>query len=508
MDKINRFRISLRARLYWSMIAIIVFSFIITGLLAVYHGIEQNEVFNEQRLARKENSIERSLEYFLEQQGGTINSDSLVYEFSDKICELSDVHNLFIVMYSLDGRYEISTNSARMDSLGLPYQMEYSALKQLSMGNQRTVIEKEINDVKYSLVYWYFKGHNGAPIAITNVVYQNMESDNNFVEDFLKELGAVYIALFLMAAFSAFLLSRYIVRSLDTIGKKMKQMKLGKQNQTLEWESNDEIGALVSEYNRMVSELEKSATKLAVRERESAWRDMARQVAHEIKNPLTPMKLRVQHLQRTWKENPGDFDQRLQLFAGSMIEQIDTLANIASEFSNFANLPEPKREKLDIVQIIRGVLDLYSEVPDVAFQVRSYGCNEVFVKADKDQIIRVCNNLINNAVQALPKGRRGKIDIAIRPSQLGVMVRFNDNGVGIDEAHRKKIFIPNFTTKSTGSGLGLVMVKNIMEHNDGDVGFWSKAGKGASFYLLFKTPKSDLLENDLGSTSSFSLTNA
>lgn len=495
MDNTNKFRISLRARLYWSMIAIIVFSFIITGLLAVYHGIEQNDVFNEQRLARKENAIERSLEYFLEQQGGTINRDSLVYEFSDKICELSDVHHLFIVMYNLEGRYEISTNSARMDSLGLPYQMEYSALKQLSTGNQRTVIQKEINDVKYSLVYWYFKGQNGAPIAITNVVYENLESDNNFVEDFLKELGAVYIALFLMAAFSAFLLSRYIVRSLDTIGKKMKQMKLGRQNETLQWESKDEIGALVTEYNRMVQELEKSATKLAVRERESAWRDMARQVAHEIKNPLTPMKLRVQHLQRTWKENPGDFDQRLQLFSVSMIEQIDTLANIASEFSNFANLPQPKREKLDIVQLIRGVLELYSEVPDVTFCVRTYQHAEIFIYADKDQILRVCNNLINNAVQALPKGRKGLVDIAIRPSARGVVMRFNDNGVGIDDSHRQKIFVPNFTTKSTGSGLGLVMVKNIMEHNNGDVGFWSKSGKGASFYLLFRNANDDLLEN-------------
>jgi two-component system, NtrC family, nitrogen regulation sensor histidine kinase NtrY len=490
MEKVNKFKISLRARLYWSMIAIIMFSFIITGLLAVYHGFEQNEVFNTQRLARKENAIERSLEYFLEQEGGTINRDSLVYEFSDKICELSDVHNLFIVMYSLDGRYEISTNSSRMDSLGLPYQMDYTALKQLSTGNQRTVVEKEINDVKYSMVYWYFKGQNGAPIAITNVVYENMDTDDNFVSDFLKELGAVYIALFLMAAFSAFLLSRYIVRSLDTIGKKMKQMKLGGQNEMLNWASNDEIGALVSEYNRMVAELEKSATKLAVRERESAWRDMARQVAHEIKNPLTPMKLRVQHLQRTWQENPGDFDQRLELFSGSMIEQIDTLANIASEFSNFANLPEPKREQLNIVQIVKGVLELYSEVPDVRFNVRTYGHSQIMINADKDQVIRVCNNLINNAVQALPNGQCGIIDIAIRPSEMGVVLRFSDNGIGIDEASRAKIFVPNFTTKSTGSGLGLVMVKNIMERNNGDVGFWSKAGKGASFYLLFKKDSS------------------
>jgi two-component system, NtrC family, nitrogen regulation sensor histidine kinase NtrY len=467
------------------MIAIIVFSFIITGFLAVYHQYEQNELFNVQRLARKENAIERSLEYFLEQKGGVIDRDSLVYEFSDKICELSDVHSLFIVMYNLEGRYEISTNSARMDSLELPYRMDYTALKQLSIGTERTEIAKIINNVKYSLVYWYFKDHNGVPIAITNVVYENKESNSNFVSDFLKELGTAYIALFLMAAFIAFLLSRYIVRSLDTISRKMKQMRLGKKNEPIQWESHDEIGTLVTEYNRMLQELEKSAVKLAVRERESAWRDMARQVAHEIKNPLTPMKLRVQHLQRTWKENPAEFDQRIELFAGSMIEQIDTLANIAGEFSNFANLPAPKRERINIVAMVKGVLELYSEVPEIQFHVRSYGCDDIWINADKDQIIRVCNNLINNAVQAVPKGRTGRIDIAIRPCNHAVVLRFNDNGVGIDKENQSKIFVPNFTTKSTGSGLGLVMVKNIMEHNDGEVGFWSRQGKGASFYLRF-----------------------
>jgi nitrogen fixation/metabolism regulation signal transduction histidine kinase len=364
--------------------------------------------------------------------------------------------------------------------------MDYTVLKQLSTGNDRTEMIKNVSDIKYNLVYWYFKDQQGTPIAITNVIYENKDVNANFVSDFLKELGAAYIALFIMSAFTAFLLSRYIVRSLDTIARKMQMMKLGRKNESIRWESNDEIGALVSEYNRMVAELEMSANKLALRERESAWRDMARQVAHEIKNPLTPMKLRVQHLQRTWQQQPEQFDQRLQLFTSSMIEQIDTLANIAGEFSNFANLPAPKREKLDIVLLINGVLDLYSEVPDVQFSVRTYGSPSVIINVDRDQIIRVCNNLINNAVQALAKNRMGKVDIAVKSTRAGVLIRFNDNGVGIDEANRSKIFVPNFTTKSTGSGLGLVMVKNIMEHNHGEVAFWSRSGKGASFYLLFK----------------------
>lgn len=478
-------RLTLRTRIYISMLAIILVSFVVTGGIALYDHYEQSEQYNAQRLERKEKAVRASMDYFLNQNGGHLNSDSILYAFNDKICELSDVHNLFIVMYDLRGNYLISTNSDMMDSLHSPFQLNYSILKQLITGNKRAVSAKEINGNLFSYAYWHFTDIDNKPIAVVGVVYDNSEAEGKDIFKFLEELSQSYILLFLMAALVAYLLSTYITGSLDAIGKKMNQVHLGSGNEKLEWGSNDEIGALVENYNKMLAELERSADLLAKEERESAWREMAKQVAHEIKNPLTPMKLRVQHLQRTWSDNRGDFDEKLNQFVKSMTEQIDTLSNIANEFSNFAKMPKPNLGSIDLIKLVKDVTELFNDQTAYTLSVRCYGMQECHIIADKDQLIRMFNNLINNAIQAIPEGKKGKIDIAIRKYKNRVIVRVNDNGVGISEEGKKKIFVPNFTTKSTGTGLGLAMVKNMMISYGGRVFFWSKQNKGASFYLEF-----------------------
>lgn len=478
-------RLTLRTRIYISMLAIILVSFIVTGGIALYDHYEQSEAYNAQRLERKEKAVRASMDYFLNQNGGHLNSDSVLYAFNDKICELSDVHNLFIVMHDLRGNYLISTNSDLMDSLQAPFNLNYSILKQLITGNKRAVSSKEINGNLFSYAYWHFTDIDNKPIAVVGVVYDNSEAEGKNIFKFLEELGQSYILLFLMAALVAYLLSTYITGSLDAIGKKMNQVQLGSGNEKLEWGSNDEIGALVDNYNKMLAELERSADLLAKEERESAWREMAKQVAHEIKNPLTPMKLRVQHLQRTWMDNKGDFDEKLSQFVKSMTEQIDTLSNIASEFSNFAKMPKANLETIDLVKLVNDVAELFENQTGYTLHVSARNIQNPMVIADKDQVIRIFNNLINNAIQAIPDNKKGVIFISLRNYKNRMIVRVNDNGVGISEEGKKKIFVPNFTTKSTGTGLGLAMVKNIMISYGGRVFFWSKPNKGASFYLEF-----------------------
>lgn len=465
------------------MLAIILVSFLVTGGIALYDHYEQSEKYNEQRLERKERAVKASLDYFLNQNGGHLNSDSLLYAFSDKVCELSDVHDLFIIMYDLSGNYLISANSDRMDSLQAPYQVNYTILKQLSTGSNRAVIQKAVGKKNYAYAYWRFKDVDNKPIAITSVVYENSEMEGKDIFKFLQELGQSYILLFLLAALLAYLLSTYITKSLQEVEEKMRSVQLGTSNEPLKWNSDDEIGALVKEYNIMLKELERSAGIIAREERESAWREMAKQVAHEIKNPLTPMKLRVQHLQRSWDDKAPDFESRLKAFVGSMSEQIDTLSHIANEFSNFAKMPKPNLEELNVIELSKNVIDIFRRDEQVSIHLRVYALENPFIYADRDQTIRVFNNLIANAIQAIPSGRNGKIDIAIRSYKNRIIIRVSDNGVGI--ADRTKIFVPNFTTKSTGTGLGLAMVKNIMLQSGGDVFFWSKPNKGASFYLSF-----------------------
>lgn len=480
----NFLRLTLRTRIYLSMLAIILLSFLVSGGIAIYDHSKQTEAYNMEQLYRKEDAIKKSMEHFLNAHGGEIGRDTLALAFTDKICELSEVHEMFIGLYDLSGNYLISSNSMVMDSLGIPYKLNFSTLDQLTGGTEKAVIDSLLQHKDRTLAYWYFTDILGRPLAITNVAYVKDES-NKDLNSFLQELGQSYILLFLVAAIVAYLLSTYITRSLQYVGQRMQMVQVGKKNEKLDWDGQDEIGSLVKEYNRMLTEMERSADLLAREERESAWREMAKQVAHEIKNPLTPMKLRVQYLQRAWMDKAPDFDEKMKAFAQSMSEQIDTLTRIANEFSNFAKMPRPVLEKVDLVQLTKSVKELYADEERIDIRFGMAGMSEAVVIADREQTIRALNNLITNAIQAIPSDRRGTIHIMVRCHKGFWVVRVSDNGSGISDAQKSRIFVPNFTTKTTGTGLGLAMVKNIMNIVGGGVWFWSKEGKGASFYLAF-----------------------
>jgi len=476
-------RTSLRTKIYLAMLAMILVSFAVTFTLTIFDHYEHNDEDNDRRFIDKEESIRASMEYFLNQQGGYISPDSVVSVFSDKVCELSDVHDVFIALFDLKGRYLISSNFVEMDTLHVPETVNYSILKQLSTGNERAYIDQNFGKGQYALAYWYFHDSKGKPMLIANVVYEKSYDRISELKITLKEISTGYILLFLVAAAMAFLLSRNITRSLDIITKRIRKTKLGQYNEPIEWQNSDEIGELVNEYNRMLKQLEISALKLTQSERESAWREMAQQVAHEIKNPLTPMKLRVQQLERTWKEKPEEFNGRLNAFSESMIEQIDALARIANEFSHFAKMPKPNLALENLDTTLHSVIELFDNVQQVKITYRAQLLHPALVLVDKDQLIRVLNNLLNNAIQAIPTGRDGEIDVCLRVSEHHVIVRIQDNGVGITQENKQRIFVPNFTTKSNGTGLGLAMVKTIVEQNQGSVFFRSKEEKGASFFI-------------------------
>jgi nitrogen fixation/metabolism regulation signal transduction histidine kinase len=423
------------------------------------------------------------MEYFVIQNGGYIPADSVVSVFSDKVCELSDVHDVFIALFDLKGHYLISSNFIEMDTLDVPEAVNYSILKQLSTGNERAYVDRNFGKGNYTLAYWYFNDAKGKPMLIANVVYEKSYDRISELKSFLREISTGYIILFVLAALLAFLLSKNITRPLDIITRRFRKTKLGQYNEPIEWQGKDEVGELVNEYNRMLAQLESSALKLAQNERESAWREMAQQVAHEIKNPLTPMKLRMQQLVRTWKENPEGFNERLKTFSESMIEQIDALSRIANEFSNFAKMPKPAMEEVELSEMIQKVMALFGDKENIQL---SYHCSYQkphVVLVDRDQIIRVLNNLITNAFQAIPPDRKGRVSLSLHVSTQSFIVRVSDNGVGISDDNKRNIFVPNFTTKSTGTGLGLAMVKTIVEQNNGRVFFRSRKGKGASFFV-------------------------
>ncbi|MBK6520875.1 MAG: HAMP domain-containing histidine kinase [Sphingobacteriaceae bacterium] len=292
---------------------------------------------------------------------------------------------------------------------------------------------------------------------------------DNKLSGIISTLINVYVILFIISILSGLILSGYITLPLRILKQQMANVALGKQNEAIVWESNDEVGKLVSEYNSMIEKLDTSAGLLAKSERETAWREMAKQVAHEIKNPLTPMKLNLQYLQHVMKNDPKDFEERFTKASNNIIEQIDALANIATEFSNFAKLPSGELEKINLVEVINSTVDLFEKEKKVKISVDLHSKN-IPVKADKEQMLRVFNNLLTNALQATSEVKEAHIEVSTSEMEngKGYVITIADNGCGIPENLKQNIF-----------------TKNIFDTIDASVWFESEEGKGTVFYLEF-----------------------
>jgi nitrogen fixation/metabolism regulation signal transduction histidine kinase len=285
--------------------------------------------------------------------------------------------------------------------------------------------------------------------------------------------------MLVFAIILAYFISRYISRSLETIRMKIDQTGLLKQNEKIHLKNaTREISSLINSYNKMIDDIESSAELLAKNQREQAWQEMAKQVAHEIKNPLTPMRLTVQSFQRKFSEKDTDNTSKIEEFSQILIEQIDTMSNVANAFSDFATLPVPKLVSSDLVEVTRRSLEIF-EKNKINFKTSK---PIVMVKLDRTQWIRVITNLIQNALQAVPQGKKVKVKVKIEVLNTEVKIYFTDNGNGIPISIQKKVFEPKFTTKSKGMGLGLGIVKNIIDSHGGKIDY--KTGeKGTTFSI-------------------------
>jgi nitrogen fixation/metabolism regulation signal transduction histidine kinase len=277
----------------------------------------------------------------------------------------------------------------------------------------------------------------------------------------------------------AYFLSTYITKSLKTISDKLRDTSLDQKNEKIVLEANSkEINLLIRAYNGMVNELEESALKLAQSEREEAWREMAKQVAHEIKNPLTPMRLTVQSFQRKFDPNDPDLKQKLNDYSKTLIQQIDTMSSVASAFSNFASMPAQQNETLNVVNVVELTLDIFNE-DYIVFESEE---KEIISKMDRAQLIRVITNLVKNAIQSIPEYQTEKtILVSVKKEENNVLILVKDNGIGIETENIDRIFEPKFTTKNSGMGLGLGIIKNIIENYKGSITFETEYGKGATF---------------------------
>ena len=465
---------SLRIRIFMAMVVLILISFLLTGAITFYHFRKENEQYHLERLKRKEDAVNAAVDYFL-QQTTVYQPDSLVQLFNEKICELADIHQLDINIYSLNGKLLISSNQEMVDQGSIPLQLDSTLMRRIE--REDPPIMTSVGDGAFLSTFDYISDSFGMPMALMNLPYfKSDQSHISEIRSFLKTLAEIYFLLFAAAALVAYFISNYITSSLSEIGKRLNTTRLTGKNEPLSWHTSDEIGELVNEYNRMLMALEESAVELARKERDHAWQEMARQVAHEIKNPLTPMRLQLQMLEQR-EEVKGS--EKIKSMTQSMIGQIDTLSQIAEAFARFSSLPELKKQRFNLLDVVHKSTELFSE------QGVSYKTNELdlWVNADKDQWLRVMNNLIKNAIQSVPTERTVCVQVeAFKKGPIAV-IQICDNGSGIPEHQKEKIFEPQFTTKSRGMGLGLAMVKRIVEQSDGSIRVYSNAEFGSCFEL-------------------------
>ncbi len=436
--------------------------------------------FHQERLERKEDAVREHINYILANTTYPLTEKNLPLIFKDKIHELSDIHSVEINIYSLKGNLlKSSKASFAVDSISPPIPQYILKLVQSSI-EKRYVDIKNVDGLKIRSSFTQIKDDRFKPLGILNLPY--VEDDSiyeNEIQDFLVRLGQVYFFMLLIAFALAYFLSTYITQSLKTISDKINETSLNQKNEKIVIEDNSrEINSLIKAYNAMVDKLEESATMLAQSEREQAWREMAKQVAHEIKNPLTPMRLTVQSFQRKFDENDPNLRQKLNDYTKTIIQQIDTMTAVASAFSNFASMPAQQNETLNVVEVVEFSLDIFNE-EYISFTSAEA---EIITVMDRTQLIRIITNLVKNAIQALPEEQEEKsIEVSVQRDEEGVTILVKDNGIGIEPDNQEHIFEPKFTTKTSGMGLGLGIIKNIIENYKGTITFESEYGKGTTF---------------------------
>jgi len=477
---------SLRFRIFFAMLLVLVLTFIGLTILTVIQYREEAKDYHRERLLRKEQNITQNLNYVLKNSPYPQETEALQYIFYNKIYEIKDIHNLDLELYSPQGQMILSSQNKTPDSMA--QNALNPGLIQALKKNQEEHLVQSFNreGEHYQSSYSFLLSDTFEPIAIVHLPYI---ADDGFMAKELNEnllrMSILYGVMLLISIAIAYALSQYITRSLQSISQRLTSTQLLGQNQKIEIESNvsSEISKLVEAYNNMIEALEQSAVQLAQGEREAAWREMAKQVAHEIKNPLTPMRLSVQSFQRKFDPKDPEINNKIAEFSASLIQQIDTMSDIASAFATYAKLPEQNIHHIELAETIKRTVEVF----DTSFIEFSAPERAITLNFDKNQLNRIVTNLIKNSLQSLKESQTKKpeIQISLTDDAHHVTLSIRDNGPGITQEVKSRVFEPKFTTKTKGMGLGLAMVKTIVLSYGGTIDILQPKEGGVAFVMQF-----------------------
>jgi len=484
----SQLQFTFRTQVHTTIIGISVFSFLVIGASTIFFFINRHSRINKERLSRTIQIMQGEVENALSQHA---MFDDVLKVYDDvssaglqiKVNRISEIHGVDVNIYDPNGNLKISSQPYYYSKGLLSRKADPAAYFKLSREYLvQTIEDEKVGTRSYMSIYVPVRDGDGKTYAYLNIPYFTSQDElKQEISNFLVTLINLNAFIFLIAGLIAFFVTGRITSSFSIISDKMKEIKLGKSNEVIVWDRNDEIGELVQEYNKMVKKLEESASLLARSEREGAWREMARQVAHEIKNPLTPMKLSIQYLQKAVDSNSPDTKDISQRVAKTLVEQIDYLSNIASDFSSFANIGNPRLEKVNLAEALYSVVALFSMYEEGSIEYEK--TRNVFLMADKTQLNRLFTNLLRNALESASDDKQSVVKIDYSVKIHTVLIRIQDNGEGVPLELQDKIFYPNFTTKTSGTGLGLAMCKSIVEQMKGHIWFETEQGKGSTFFV-------------------------
>ncbi|MDP2189501.1 MAG: ATP-binding protein [Sphingobacteriaceae bacterium] len=494
------FRLNYRNRIEIALIGSVLTIMVVIGYVTITYTVLRSRGNTEELVTSRLQDIQAAVEVILRsKQGGMSLGFREDYQLNQVAANLSADFSI----YGSDGLVKYSTQEKLFERNLLSELAQPDAFYQVVRLQQTVYLQNEkVGQFAFKSAYVPLRDSKGELMGMLNMPsFDTDVLEKAELNEFVGNLLSLYFIMLLLAGVIVLVLAERITSPIKLLTEVILKTKAGMRNQMPAWKRDDEIGALISSYNNMVEELDQSAKLLARSERESAWREMARQIAHEIRNPLTPMKLKLQRMLRDYAENPTRFSERFRSEALLVLEQIDVLAAVAGEFSSFAQVQVGEKQPFDLRMNLFSVLGLYEQQMSISFEddlaglpVMPYSeavLNEVqdwppcISYGDALQVQRVFQNLLKNAMQSVPEDRHPEIQIRLYRVDSYFAIDFIDNGNGISIENRERIFQPNFTTKSSGMGLGLAIVKKIIEQNEGNIGFETTEGLGTRFYVQF-----------------------
>jgi len=473
----------LRFRIQGSIISVVLISHLFVATGTIYYNIQEYRSRHQTDLQEKIKSVSEEIKNRLVYVN-SISPELQQWLFSE-LNKLSNVFRTDINIFDINGELLASSRPEIFDKGIMSDRIDSKAFYELSARSQLKYFQPEkIGTLSYLSAYEPIINNRGEYLGYLNLPYFTREDDlKQGISTFIVAFINLYLILFLASVIIAVFLSNRITQPLSLIREKLRGIQLGKKNEHINYQAEDEIGALVQEYNHKVDDLMESAELLARSERESAWREMAKQIAHEIKNPLTPMKLNIQYLQRAKEEGKEHYDDFFNRVTRNLIEQIDTLSGIATEFSNFAQIPKARNEVFNLIDVLQNVCSLFESNQNLSINLDVNHHHEIRVFIDKEQFSRAMLNLVKNGIQAIPTDQIGEIRITVLTKGKSAIIQISDNGTGISMEAQENLFQPNFTTKTSGMGFGLSIVKYIIDNFGGKIWYTTEMNNGTTFFV-------------------------